>query len=64
MKRGDVVVFKEPLAYEGKRALILRVSRRTGDFTVELVEDVSESIRKGQFFVVHPYTVRPAIETR
>jgi hypothetical protein len=65
-KRGDVVVFREDRipSYGGKRATILRVSRITGDITVQLLDSVSEAIKAGQVVTVKPYEVRPATETR
>ena len=64
MKRGDVVEFKEPLAYAGKKAVIVRISRKTGDFTLKLIEDVSAGIPKGKEVSVKPYQVRSSMVTR
>lgn len=65
MKRGDVVEFTERIAvYSGKKAVVRRVSRQTANVTVELIDDVSEAIKKGTTVTVGQYDLRPAIVTR
>lgn len=67
MKRGDVVEFKEDVIprLAGVKCQIVRISRKTGGFTVKLVTaGPSEAYPVGTELHVQPYEVRPAMETR
>lgn len=65
MKKGDVIVVKETASsiLGGKRAVILRVSKRTAGLTIELLED-ARPYSKGSEVNVQQYEVRPAMEAR
>ena len=60
--RGDVVIFKTGVL-AGGRGKVLRVSRKTGGLSVELIEDKG-AYRKGEYVHVQPYDVQSATETR
>jgi transcription antitermination factor NusG len=62
MKKGDVIEFKQGILAGGK-AVILRVSKRTGGLTVELVADKG-AFKKGETVHVAQYDVLPAMIAR
>ena len=65
MKRGDVVEFNERNPrFTGTMAQIVRISRRTGGFTVKLVTAAGPAHPIGTELNVSAYEVRPAMATR
>lgn len=64
MKRGDVIVFKgaAPIL-DGKKGLIVRVSKQTGGLTVQLLEDAG-AYKRGAEVNVAKCDVRSSMETR
>lgn len=62
MKRDDVIEFKQGVL-KGAKARIVRISKRTGGLTVELIENKG-AFRKGESVHVAQYDVRPAMAVR
>ena len=63
MKKGDVMEFKEDTLLPGAKVLILRVSKRTGGLTVELLE-ARGAFQKGTEMHVKQYEVQSVTVTR